>query len=175
MRTVTVSDFPQCCGIKILHSFYKRERFEEFYSSVKEVEYHINTNISNAKYYISRDSIREAIRYLELVESVRDYLKYPDEDGSVTQWVERIEGEVQKLIKSYWRSKVGFIAVLNSDEIELEPVLLKLGFTILVPNTINPSGTCITTYWFDLNPKNTEKTKSVFDTSTIGEDEENEY
>lgn len=128
-----LGNFPLCCGIVIPHTFYKNNP----------------RTAQDLGYGNSTDAERAAARY---------NLNGEFNETSDEAWVKRIREFLEQWCKEYQGKKSYFLLTLNAKEAEvLEPLMLDLGFEILVPDTHNPTGTSFTLYIYHLLSKNEVK------------------
>lgn len=128
--TPTLSNFPQCCGIIVPNLFFKNEP--------KTAEDLNVEGFSDAQERVTRYNTMSNLT-----------------ESSDEAWVKRIREFLEKWCKDYQGKRSYFLLTLNAKEAEvLEPVVLDLGFEILVPDTHNPTGTSFTLYIYHLLSKN---------------------
>jgi hypothetical protein len=133
-----ISGFTNCCGIIIPNNFFKNEPKTakdlgiEGYSDEQE----------RVTKYNAKNNLTEV---------------------SDEAWAKRIRDFLKTWCREYQGKKSYFLLTLNAKEAEvLEPVVLDLGFEILIPSTHNPTGTSFTLYVCHLLPKEKQEVKSIF-------------
>lgn len=137
---VRLNAYPDCCGMFILSCFFP--------------------NTFKSKLVEPKDGSCCPKVCSGCRANYQNQLKDADDDEKSYQ--NRLRTQIGKYITDYKKKKAFFLATLNDLEIPLvEPILLKLGFTTLIPRSRNPTGSFIKTYIFDLCDEPVKKVESV--------------
>lgn len=141
MYAIQSEQLKNCCGIYLLHNFFKNEE-------PVTVEYWGRTEADRKRNYpaINIDQV---------------YVDKVNKDGgreNKEQYLERIRTKVTGFVNKLKNEKAYYLAVLNEQEAkQIEHILLDCGFEILVPLTKNPTGSSIITYICHLLPRPIKK------------------